>query len=469
MDLNQLQAELSRLGVTLSSNSDPANIAAALPGQRQYRASLYLAQLQAAETFFTTTLAQPLPIGLGAGYAFVQTALQSPELLNSLALSLDLWVGPAVQQHIEANNFANYAAYQNYFNNNILNLVNATYNVNVAAFYVQYPITANAVQRITANFQANIREACERIIADRVNIQNLFIDQFPGLTLDSLKAIKSTGSDFHKGGKQVLILTFATSWWWGYIPWWSDLKVVYKPTDLEVDCLLVGNTAAVNNAIGGPAFQAHSLAEIFNARGAANPPAGFEALPTYRILPRNPTSALPMGPGGLPVRNAYGYIEHLGYDLTGSQVPYTNLYLYGASDFLIFQYQNEVPIITDFYHRMSHRRRRGSASGPGQRVPAQGVREPAVGHAAGQAARAGERIPADRGTAKRNVRHQGLPAARGFRSVVRAAEQRAGQGAPLRDDDMAAHAQGHLRERGHAGAAASCVVANRLAGPARPA
>ncbi|HYV32472.1 MAG TPA: DUF4135 domain-containing protein, partial [Candidatus Binatia bacterium] len=272
--------------------------------------------------------------------------------MNSLALSLDLWVGPAVQQHIEANNFANYAAYQNYFNNNILNLVNATYNVNVAAFYVQYPITANAVQRITANFQANIREACERIIADRVNIQNLFIDQFPGLTLDSLKAIKSTGSDFHKGGKQVLILTFATSWWWGYIPWWSDLKVVYKPTDLEVDCLLVGNTAAVNNAIGGPAFQAHSLAEIFNARGAANPPAGFEALPTYRILPRNPTSALPMGPGGLPVRNAYGYIEHLGYELTGSQVPYTNLYFYGASDFLIFQYQNEVPIITDFYHRM---------------------------------------------------------------------------------------------------------------------
>lgn len=226
------------------------------------------------------------------------------------------------------------------------------YAANVLAFRNNYPITDNALVRIAANFRANIKDACGRAFADRTAIQNLFIDLYPGLTLTSLKAIKSTGSDFHKGGKQVLVLTFGTFWWWGRIPWWSDLKVVYKPTDLEIDCLLVGNSNAVNAVTAPTQFMVNSLVEIFNNRAAANPPANFEPLPTYRILPRFPTSNMPIGPAGLPIRAAYGYMEYLGYDLTGIPIPYSNYYLTGESDYLIYQKQDETQIVPRFYRQM---------------------------------------------------------------------------------------------------------------------
>lgn len=350
MNLQQLQAELNRLGVTFQSDSDPANIAADLRLQRQYRASIYLAELQAAETDFLTTFNAPPPGGIGlAAYDFAKYALRSGELLNSLALALDYWVCPAVEGQIQINNYTSLADYQNYFNANILN---ANYAANVLAFRNNYPITDNALARIAANFRANIKEACERAYTDRTRIARLFIDLYPGLTLNSLKTIKSTGSDFHKGGKQVLVLTFGTFWWWGRIPWWSDLKVVYKPTDLEIDCLLVGNSNAVNAVTAPAQFMVNSLVEIFNNRAAANPPANFEPLPTYRILPRFPTSNMPIGPAGLPIRAAYGYMEYLGYDLTGIPIPYSNYYLTGESDYLIYQRQDETQIVPRFYRQM---------------------------------------------------------------------------------------------------------------------
>lgn len=354
MNLQQLQAELDRLGITFHSDSDPPNLAAGLRLQRQYRASIYLAELQAAETDFWLNFNAPAPGGVGlAAYDFAEDALRSAELLNSLALSLDYWVCPAVEGQIQANNYHSLADYQNYFNTNILN---ANYAANVTAFRNNYPITDNALIQIAANFRANIKEACGRVWGDVGAIQNLFIDLYPGLTLNSLKAISSTGSDFHKGGRQVLILTFGTSWWWGpgqMLPWWSDLKVVYKPTDLEIDCLLVGNTNAVNAAVApAPAFMVNSLVEIFNNRAAANPPANFEPLPTYRILPRNPTSNMPIPPAGLPIRAAYGYMEYLGYDLTGLPLPLSNYYLTGESDYLIYQTQDEAQIVPRFYRQM---------------------------------------------------------------------------------------------------------------------
>lgn len=353
MNLQQLQAELNRLGITFESDSDPANLAANLRLQRQYRASIYLAELQAAETDFWTNFNAPWPGGTGvAAYAFGQDALKSGELLNSLALALDYWVCPALEGQFQANNYHNLADYQNYFSTNILNV---NYAANVLAFRNNYPITDNALIRIAANFRNNIKEACHRAEGDRIAIQNLFIDLYPGLTLNSLKAIKSTGSDFHKGGRQVLILTFGTSWWWGpgqKLPWWSDLKVVYKPTDLEIDCLLVGNSNAVNAATAPAQFMVNSLVEIFNNRAAANPPANFEPLPTYRILPRNPTSNMPIPPGGLPIRDAYGYMEYLGYDLTGLPLPLSNYYLTGESDYLIYQTQDETQVVPRFYRQM---------------------------------------------------------------------------------------------------------------------
>jgi len=57
-----------------------------------------------------------------------------------------------------------------------------------------------------------------------------------------LKGLKFTGSDFHKGGKQVLILRFDDKG--------TEKKVVYKPSSLEVDALLFGKDS-VADKLGG--------------------------------------------------------------------------------------------------------------------------------------------------------------------------------------------------------------------------
>ena len=190
------------------------------------------------------------------------------------------------------------AAYQNYFVNNILNLVDATWQLNVTNFFVQFPITAHALVQIRTNFENNIREACRRIYNDRLAIALLFSDQYTGLVLNRLVKIVSTGSDFHKGGRQVLILTFDATWTTlGFISRNLQLRVVYKPADLEIDYLLAGIAAAAQRAAPAGNFQQQSLAEIFNAQVDLHPAAGLEKLPVYRILPCNPTSAAGGRPG----------------------------------------------------------------------------------------------------------------------------------------------------------------------------
>ncbi|HVB41891.1 MAG TPA: DUF4135 domain-containing protein [Streptosporangiaceae bacterium] len=334
----------------MRSGDDPPNLAATLPGQRIYRASLYLRRLQATRTFLTNTLTQLPPAGLGANYPFFRTALESTALINALALELDQWTVPAVEKALSLlmpvpNSLV---GYQNYFVNSILNANDLVFDGNVNGFFGQYPITDNALNQITNNFQQNIKLACERIAADLVPIRDLFIDRYPNLTLLSLKAIKSTGSDFHKGGKQVLILTFGARWWSGWQPKWFDLRLVYKPADLEADCLLAGESAAVNQATGG-VFMAQSLVEIFNAQVLANPGAGTELLPTYRILPMHRTSVAVGAP--VPIRAAYGYLEFLAYEEAFGYGA-TRFYSWGVSDFLIFHNQPEQPIIERCYRQM---------------------------------------------------------------------------------------------------------------------
>jgi hypothetical protein len=130
-------------------------------------------------------------------------------------------------------------------------------------------------------------------------------------------------------------------------PWW-DLKLVYKPADLEVDCLLVGDSAAVNRVVYPAQFMQQSLTEIFNARVAMLKDSTIEPLPTYRILPRNPTSSQTPP----PIRGAYGYIQHLGYDLSGTSVTAKGYYPLGYSDYLIFPNQPQGPIVTKFYRQL---------------------------------------------------------------------------------------------------------------------
>lgn len=356
MDLAAIQARLQTLGVSLQFKDDPTAIAATLRLQRQYRASLYVDRLEAVHQHLTVALAAPVAAGgLGPDYPFVAPALGSSALLNDLARSIDEWICAGVQHAMNTALAAGGVVPPTdvgWFDSRVFDPVLATYNANVNAFWAAYPITQNAVTQITANFQANVSEAAERIIGDRTRITRLFADKYTGLSLRSLRGLRSTGSDFHKGGKQVLLLEFEIAEWGGLWPVSSTLRLVYKPADLEVDCLLYGNAAAVNRALGGAPFMASSLVELCNAHIAANPAPGIEEMPTYRVLPRNVTSG---GAPPVPLAAAYGYIEFLGHQTDKGWGGYTwqglNYYPLGTSDFLIFESELSGPVIEPFYHR----------------------------------------------------------------------------------------------------------------------
>ena len=351
MDYNALVAALAALGL------NPADVPDVL------RTSLYLNYLTAAHTFFTTTLNGPAPAGLTTiGYLFVQSALQSKSLLKALAKILDFYVAPAVDadlqwQYSPAQGHGPGSpapwTYRQYFDNSILDANVATYNANVAAFRARYPIADHALAQLSTNFQQNIKTCCERVIADRPLLQNFYNDLYNNtLQIYGLTGIKSSGSDFHKGGQQVLILEFRGA----YRPAGAGaasvitFKVVYKPGDLEADCLIVGNSAAVNHVI--PGFMVNSLFEIYNATLAANPAINGLSLNTYRILPRNYNSLHGAG-APLPIRNAYGYIQYLNYDLEWGDSEWWGFYPGAASDFVVFGLQPVADeTIENFYSRV---------------------------------------------------------------------------------------------------------------------
>lgn len=339
MDINQLEEALKQLGVV------PPN---------PERASLYLQYLTETQDYFARTLAGSAPDGLGKRYGFFKTALGSANLLNELSAILDYFIAPAVDKALHLA-FAEKSTltYSGYFEDRILN---DNYDANVQDFYRCFPITAHAVRTLTSNFQQNIFLACRRIAGDISAIETLFADQydfdpFGGLT--GLKSIKSSGSDFHKGGQQVLILTFDMVYWGEKYPVSDELNLVYKPGDMEADCLLTGDSAAVNRVT--PNFMAASLTEIINkeicGEKAAHPGSTLEELPTYRILPRNYMSRH-NGGYPLPVRDAYGYIEYLDYHLSGRRFSLFNYYPFGSSDYVIFPRQDKESITKAFYRQM---------------------------------------------------------------------------------------------------------------------
>ncbi len=175
------------------------------------------------------------------------------------------------------------------------------------------------------------------------------------MVLKKLVSIRTTGADFHKEGKQVLILTFkahaSNTRNVGFGPFKKQVvsiqrrqlvNLVYKPSDIELDYRIAGDSHAMMArlpAIAAAApFNTHSLfcqindslnalvgpsAPVFGARpaivGIAGPPGATPlvngctplALPVYQILPRNPGS-LAGGPP-VPITNSYGYIEFLTY------------------------------------------------------------------------------------------------------------------------------------------------------------
>ena len=348
MDLAQLRKDLAELGVR------PKDV---------NRAALYIDYLDQAKTYFTTTLAGTVPSGgLGDGYPFVAPALRSAKLLQQLAKMLDAFVAPAVEADLRrayqsksdgglGHGGVDGWTYQDYFSNVVLNADADTFAKNIQAFRKMYRIPAAALQQLSANFQGNVFLACQRIIADRKPLTDFYRDLYErDFTILSLQRIKSTGSDFHKGGKQVLILTFEIVHTVDYdtppilsAPSKEELKVVYKPSDLEVDCRIVGDSAAVNRVLVD--FMTASLFEIYNRRlqtiKTTEPDFTGEPLTTYRILPR------PL----LPIRDAYGYIQYLDHDLSGTAQQIFGYYPFGASDYLIFQSQNKEEITRSFYRQ----------------------------------------------------------------------------------------------------------------------
>jgi hypothetical protein len=328
------------------------------------RACLYLPQLRAAHTFLTNTMAQLPPAGLGAaGFAFCQTALTDGKALSDLAEILDKYAGFALQSRIDLLNAPTAAqpptTLLQFYQDEIFSAPNAVnpaaaYLNNLTVFFNNYPATDHALTQLTLNFQRNIREACTRIFADRPTIAQMFDAGHPGLTLDSLIRIQSSGSDFHKGGKQVLILTFAATSMVACVMWPMTFRLVYKPSDIEIDCLIAGDSAAVNAAI--PGFNLpQSLVEIFNAllllpANALNFP-NAEPLRTYKVLPMQRMSAQPVGgPPFAGLRGLYGYIEFLSYETSGFSIG--DYYPFGSSDFLIFRTMAYQPIVESFYRQL---------------------------------------------------------------------------------------------------------------------
>lgn len=208
----------------------------------------------------------------------------------------------------------------------------------------------SAVAKRTQFFQDNIQALCLRLCNDWDDINRLFFSN-PNLILKKLIKIRPTGSDFHKKGKQVLILTFKAHAPGAYvkhgvgvlsknvftIPQRQEVRLVYKPSDVEMDWRVVGDTNAIQAQVPHLTNNArpeatrlvndHSLFVAINNQ-LSLVPIPFTPplqLPVYKILPRYAgsnlqvanapipaTGALPaIAANSLPLEFSYGYIEFL--------------------------------------------------------------------------------------------------------------------------------------------------------------
>ena len=186
----------------------------------------------------------------------------------------------------------------------------------------QNSLANHAIITITNQFIQYVTKFLTDINNDWNHLRDIF---FPNWNLVELRDIIATGSDTHKAGKSVVILIFlgkkrppagpisvgASIKNFLTIPPSKLLKLVYKPSDLTLDYLLVGDTQRVTNSYAGilPNPPGGSLFEIINSQitnnhlnadpsfaGKPNP-----VLPVYPIFPRHSGS----------ITNAYGYLKFL--------------------------------------------------------------------------------------------------------------------------------------------------------------
>ncbi|TKB52740.1 DUF4135 domain-containing protein [Ferrimonas aestuarii] len=343
MDYQKLVKELKSLNVNVSDKA------------RNYRASLYLKNLKDTQTYLTKTLAQSNS-GIGSSaFKFCKTALQFGGLIQQLADVLDHYSCPALQGNLSPYlKEGNKKTYYDYFDDNIFDANDTVFDTNVTKFWNLTPLSSHAITQLVDNFQRNIKTACQRVYQDITKLEACFEGQYDdNFSLNSLKRIKSTGSDFHKGGQQVLILTFGASDEIDSSPAplisSFNVQVVYKPGDIEADCLISGNSQVVNKVLG-KTFMTNSLFEIYNQQltELKQQQPSFAGLPlaTYRILPIAYQSD-----NKTPLRQAYGYLEYLDNDVSGTFAQIFGFYPFASSDYLIFKSESKEQIVSSFYRQ----------------------------------------------------------------------------------------------------------------------
>jgi Domain of unknown function (DUF4135) len=301
----------------------------------RYRAELFRVELESTRRLFD---------GYAQRHPAVSEALGSVRLLGTLALVLDDYVAPGVVADINVFSENAYPgrpiALEDYKRYVAAMLERAADPYRLAAswetatqtssdgawrglqaFYRRYPMIRSMVDAATQNFQQSILRCCDRVLEDWPDLQTFF---FGGTVLNKLVRIETTGSDFHKGGGQVVILTFCDAVL-------QERRLVYKPTDVERDLRCVGDTAALAAAL--PNLQvvtnkgvtalillnnaAGSLGEMLTAQAALTGSA--YTVPVYHILPVWPGSALAAVNGAVPIRKSYGYLEFLTSDAADNQ------------------------------------------------------------------------------------------------------------------------------------------------------
>lgn len=252
MNLEKLRAEYQKMNVRFKDDFELK------------RALIYYGAVTDASQFFVADTAKQALDKTPGGYEKVKSALSSSQLLTGLCHLLD---EPTIE--IVNAELAQRKPYGTYFEELFKGYPNS-----IDTFLGKYSNLKKIFALIKQHFQDNILLACTRVLSDWPALEAMFLEE-KGQKLEELTEITSTGSDFHKGGQQVLILTFRTN----FVN--KPLRIVYKPSDLEVDCLIMGKTEALTKA-GLADFQTESLMEIL---WLMKPPADVppDDFPRYKI------------------------------------------------------------------------------------------------------------------------------------------------------------------------------------------
>ncbi|MEL7147878.1 MAG: DUF4135 domain-containing protein, partial [Bacteroidota bacterium] len=217
-------------------------------------------------------------------------------------------------------------AYLNYFNwainHDIQDKQGKTVD-GIDAFLSRNCRTSYILDKVTTHFTTNLQLLIQRLTNDWDLISAFFFDFEDGLLL---RKVENTSSDFHRGGQQVFILTFS-----------NHQKLVYKPTDIEIDSVICGKISGLRSSVVDHLNQqigkdledlkqknyklvpdrskyflpAHSIYEEMNSQTE------MKLSRTYKILPRYQGSLFltdTKNHPNIPVNESYGYIQYLSHD-----------------------------------------------------------------------------------------------------------------------------------------------------------